>query len=432
MNIKRILGLEKPEEKVARFKNNLELLRQLDVVGAAYSDEFAIQKSIIDGIDEIPEEKRGMVLKSFADFSKRHAKRVASACAKRMEIVKDQEEMLADPTVSLTLKGIVALAKAKDSYVQGKISRKAYFDVCKAITKAPVKYADVVVENENYEILILHRTEDYEPTGKVCIPGGHVDEGETFEEAALRELTEETGLIPDESKGILYLGEHKTRDAHIKYYKVWVKNYQPVTVDGEEHCFSEWIRYEEIPLKDFIFDQGRIVLKLLAGPTNYEKIQPILEAYDEGKATGLVVEKSLASMLKAMDIEAAKPVMPESMEGSTKCVVQVRDPKRMLERAMKSIQGCNSVFVNDTEVTFTTPMTVFETKYIGEPESNLLMDAEIVFNGADADMTKLLNELKYSVRQGGVKFRNAQEEFMSVNENGTDYVGNPIFLVYEK
>ena len=48
----------------------------------------------------------------------------------------------------------------------------------------------IIVVNENDEILLQHRTD----RDLWCIPGGLQELGETFEEVAVRELNEETGL----------------------------------------------------------------------------------------------------------------------------------------------------------------------------------------------------------------------------------------------
>lgn len=49
---------------------------------------------------------------------------------------------------------------------------------------------NVLAFNEKGEVLLARRTDN----GLWCIPGGHVDLGETLAQACLRELYEETGL----------------------------------------------------------------------------------------------------------------------------------------------------------------------------------------------------------------------------------------------
>ena len=51
--------------------------------------------------------------------------------------------------------------------------------------------ARIIIENENNEILIIERTDN----GKIGIPAGAIEEGETIEACIRREVKEETGLI---------------------------------------------------------------------------------------------------------------------------------------------------------------------------------------------------------------------------------------------
>jgi ADP-ribose pyrophosphatase YjhB (NUDIX family) len=55
---------------------------------------------------------------------------------------------------------------------------------------------NAVVFNEKGEVLLAKRTDN----GLWCIPGGHVDLGETLSQACLRELYEETGLRAEMSR----------------------------------------------------------------------------------------------------------------------------------------------------------------------------------------------------------------------------------------
>ena len=77
-----------------------------------------------------------------------------------------------------------------------------------------IPHSVVVVLNENNEILLEERLDD----GFFDFPGGGVDDDEGFENAARRELLEETGLTADELELFkIYTGD-------ITYYKYYNRN----------------------------------------------------------------------------------------------------------------------------------------------------------------------------------------------------------------
>jgi ADP-ribose pyrophosphatase YjhB (NUDIX family) len=76
----------------------------------------------------------------------------------------------------------------------------------------PKLAVNAVVFNEKREVLLAKRTDN----GLWCIPGGHVDLGETLAQACLRELYEETGLksevvrlvgVYSDTKGSLHIAQ---------------------------------------------------------------------------------------------------------------------------------------------------------------------------------------------------------------------------------
>lgn len=70
-----------------------------------------------------------------------------------------------------------------------------------------LKAACVVLENEIGQVLVFKRTDN----GKYGLPGGGVEENETFEQAAIRETYEETGIRVGLSK-LLYKNKCGTVD----------------------------------------------------------------------------------------------------------------------------------------------------------------------------------------------------------------------------
>ena len=54
------------------------------------------------------------------------------------------------------------------------------------------------VKTDKYQVLYQVRSEHISQPGEVSFPGGRVEDGETFQEAAIRETCEELNLAPDQ------------------------------------------------------------------------------------------------------------------------------------------------------------------------------------------------------------------------------------------
>ena len=123
------------------------------------------------------------------------------------------------------------------------------------------KTAGGVVINKKQEILTLARTvmRDGGPVEELRLPKGHIDPGETDEEAAMREVGEESGywqveIIADlgESHSSFELdGVRYERDEHYFLMRLTdERRSAPQPVSAEEALFSPcWFEAAEAPMK---------------------------------------------------------------------------------------------------------------------------------------------------------------------------------------
>lgn len=101
------------------------------------------------------------------------------------------------------------------------------------------------------KILFLKRAPDkvIEPN-KYCLPGGHIEENETIEQATLRELKEEANLLADNAN---ILGKIKCLDGKWAFYSsVWAWG-DLALLDGE-NTNAHWMSEEEWKKEDLLFD----------------------------------------------------------------------------------------------------------------------------------------------------------------------------------
>ena len=111
-----------------------------------------------------------------------------------------------------------------------------------------------------------------------------------------------------------------------------------------------------------------------------------------------------------------------------KVIVPVRDPMKNLEQVMKAIDGESEIKIGDSCLKLDEPIAVFETKYKSDPTTNRLTECEIVYDGDEVNMRILLDKMRSGLLAGSVKVRTLNDDFLMANENGTDYVGDAVFV----
>src|SRR5213082_3324237 len=89
--------------------------------------------------------------------------------------------------------------------------------IARPLRVAPLKRVAGVILYREGRVLLQHRDDDpaIRWPGAWAIFGGHVEAGETPEQAARRELEEELGLRLDGDLSLVYHGEDETRERFI-------------------------------------------------------------------------------------------------------------------------------------------------------------------------------------------------------------------------
>jgi len=130
----------------------------------------------------------------------------------------------------------------------------------------PALTVDIIIflkEKKDTKILLIQRGR-YPFEGCWALPGGFADMNETLEEAAKRELQEETGLKNIELSQFYTFGDlnrdPRGRTVSVVYYG-FVKAENSTVKGGDDARDAKWFSLKNLPL--LAFDHNTIIMKAL-------------------------------------------------------------------------------------------------------------------------------------------------------------------------
>ncbi len=132
------------------------------------------------------------------------------------------------------------------------------------------RYAGVLVKNKN-KVLLCKRSPKESMPGIWSIPSGHIEEGETPLDGALREFKEETDLtLPNKLELVGFINRYKKDKTkkgmvYVFYYESDKKLIPDLTKakDGHEHTKCGYFTKDEVPETRDNEQLGKIIQKVL-------------------------------------------------------------------------------------------------------------------------------------------------------------------------
>jgi len=165
-------------------------------------------------------------------------------------------------------------------------------------TSAPIEVGAVIVRDDQGRVLMAQRKPHQKSGGYWEIPGGKLEGAETPAQAAMRELTEETGLVADPASLKPYsvhthVFETRTIRLHLFLADRWEG-----TASGAEGQRIDWVDPSAPHVRPLLGSNIR-VLTLLALPMLVERVGRDARAVTRGAAT-LIDTPSLTPMQRTM------------------------------------------------------------------------------------------------------------------------------------
>lgn len=160
------------------------------------------------------------------------------------------------------------------------------------------EFADVIVFNDNFEILLLKRANGIkiEPN-KWWLPGGHMELNEEPVVAAYRELQEETAITHDISE-FNKIDTISNANRLVHYYTTFLNN-DNVVIDLDEHSQYKWVNIFDLKDMELAFNQLDILVDVSLKAKKVMSYCILKQAFNQGK----ISEDEFLKILQSKNIK---------------------------------------------------------------------------------------------------------------------------------
>ena len=132
----------------------------------------------------------------------------------------------------------------------------------------------VLIRSEDGKLLFVSRQNTGYADGTFCLPAGHVELGESFSQAAVREVFEEVGLkIDPKNLRHVFTTDRYKSDEDIRvgvFFEATGWTGTPKNMEPERHGDIFWFPETELPLSDIMPFHARALTGLKDGETYVE------------------------------------------------------------------------------------------------------------------------------------------------------------------
>jgi 8-oxo-dGTP diphosphatase len=114
-----------------------------------------------------------------------------------------------------------------------------------------IAVSDIILRRGNKVLFLLRKNTGWRD-GQYCLPGGHVEDGESFKQSACRELLEEVGIkvTPDQLEHRITFHAKSDRGDGVRvgvFFEAINWTGEPTNAEPDKHAEIAWFDLDDLP-----------------------------------------------------------------------------------------------------------------------------------------------------------------------------------------